>query len=269
MSHSEIKIVGICQVRNEDVYINQALANVEEFCDQILVADHQSRDHTATIVAKRATSSSKVCYQKVRRPTDAHEMIRVYANTPTWIFPVDGDELYDPAGLAVLRTQILEGKYNAFRQIYGHSMHCVELNLENKTARGYLSPPSRTVTKLYNFNAIFDWAGPCIEKCLGGTIRFKPGYSEQSNLILTYTMSWAESPLRLLHTCFLRRSSLDPARPVARPQVSETYEVSPMRRGLNALKRLVGISVVSPYKLGKYMRGPLVEQDATVFLSRE
>jgi hypothetical protein len=81
-------------------------------------------------------------------------------------------------------------------------------------------------------------------------------------------MGWEESPFRLLHTCFLRRSSLDPERPAARPQVGEIYEAPLGRRVVNALKRLAGVPLTSTYKREKYMRGPLVEIDVTAFFAR-
>jgi len=265
-----MQILGICQVRNEDVYLNQVLANIEEFCDQVLIADHQSKDGTARIAIARVQRSTKLIYKKIRHPSEAHEMIRVYANTPSWVFPVDGDELYDPAGLGKLRAQIMRGDHDRYRQIYGHSMHCVGLDLTNKTAKGHISPPCRTVTKLYNFNAIFDWVGPCSEKCLGGEIRFKPGYSEQSNLNLMDTMSWDESPFRLLHTCFLRRSSLEPnVGSAGRLNPYELHAMSMPLRWFLQLKKYCGMTAQPNYKQERYMRGALVERDVTVFLEKQ
>ena len=39
-------IVGIVLVRNEDVFVEQAIRNVAAFCDRIHVADHVSTDRT-------------------------------------------------------------------------------------------------------------------------------------------------------------------------------------------------------------------------------
>jgi glycosyltransferase involved in cell wall biosynthesis len=273
-STNQTQIVGICQVRNEDVFIDRVLANITDFCDLILVADHLSRDRTAETVLNRAKKSKKIKYKLIGHPSEAHEMIRVYANSPTWVFPVDGDELYDPIGLAELRSQILRGDHNSYRQIYGHSMHCSEIDRDRKTAKGYLSPPCRTVTKLYNFDAIFDWAGPCSEKCLGGTIMFKTGYSEQSDLTLTFAMTWDESPFRLLHTCFLQRSSLEPEKDPNKKWSGRKnpYEIHSMNRPvrwINNIRQLLGITVASKYKQEKYLKGPLVERDVSSFFLSE
>jgi len=41
------KIVGICLVRNEERFLDLILNNIIDFCDQILIADNKSTDHTA------------------------------------------------------------------------------------------------------------------------------------------------------------------------------------------------------------------------------
>ena len=40
------QIVGISLVRNEDIFISQAITNVAEFCDKIIVLDNLSTDNT-------------------------------------------------------------------------------------------------------------------------------------------------------------------------------------------------------------------------------
>jgi glycosyltransferase involved in cell wall biosynthesis len=264
------KIVGICQVRNEDVFLNQALANIEDFCDKILVADHCSTDRTAEIAKTRAKSNPKIIYHRIKHPSEAHNMTRKYANTRTWVFPVDGDELYDPFALSRLREEIMSGEYDAYRQIYGHSLHCIEIDKMRKTAKGYISPPSRTVTKLYNFGALIDWAGPCSEKCLGGKIIFNAGFSEQSNLNLMERLTWSESPLKLLHTCFMARSSLElQENKKGRKNPYEIYSMSRLKRWIFWFRKAIRMSEHSDYKTERYMRGPLVEKNITNFLSEE
>lgn len=265
-----VEIIGICQIRNEDVFLGQVIANIEEFCDQIIVADHQSKDQTASIVKQKMRRSPMLRYHSIAHPSEAHDLIRRYTNTPTWIFPVDGDELYDPIGLAQLKSQIIKGEFDAYRQIYGHSLHCIAIDQEKKIAKGYLSPPSRTVTKLYNFGALIDWEGPCSEKCLGGTIMFKPGYTEQSNLNLMDTLSWADSPFRLLHACFLQRSSLEPEQGNnIRKNPFEIYAMSRLARWFYQLRTWMNIPTASTYKLEKYMRGPLAECDVSNFFTSQ
>jgi glycosyltransferase involved in cell wall biosynthesis len=261
-----VNIVGICQVRNEDVFLNQALINIHDFCDMIIVADHQSHDDTERIVRQRMRVSSKIKYHSITHPSKAHDLIRGYANTKTWIFPVDGDELYDPVGLAKLKSQIINGEFNAYRQIYGHSLHCVSIDQKKKLAKGYMSPPSRTVTKFYNFGALIDWSGPCSERCHGGNIVFKYGYSKDSNLNMQDTISWDESPFRLLHTCFMRRSSLDHDNiNTIRLNPFEIHAMFRPPRWLYHLRQLLKLPTVSKYKQERYMRGNLTEFEISSF----
>ena len=47
----------------------------------------------------------------MRRTGDSHALVEGYAGTDTWVFGVDGDELYDPAGLTAFRAQLLDGAH--------------------------------------------------------------------------------------------------------------------------------------------------------------
>lgn len=271
MSQDIRKIIGICQIQNEDVFIGQVLKNIVDFCDVVLVADHLSTDRTAEIVTRLSHDYTNIQYFKIKHPSEAHDMVRVYANTATWVFPVDGDELYDPFALSRLKKQLFRGEFDEYRQIYGHSMHCVSIDINNHTAKGYMSPPCRTVTKLYNFNAIVDWVGPCSEKCLGGSIIFKPGYSGQSNLRIIDQFDWNESPFRLLHACFVKRSSkdklLDDTKSIGGRLNPYEIHVSTIFEKIKiSLKKNLKFNAPSLYKKEMYMRGPVVEMDISEFL---
>lgn len=265
-SQKERKIVAICQIHNEDVFIERVIKNIEAFCDIILVADHKSTDNTSSIVAELVRENSGIHYSKIDHPRDAHELIRPYAGTPTWIFPVDGDEIYDPLCLPALREKILNGDFDRYRQIYGNSFHCTEIDINRRIARGFLSPPSRTVTKLYNFGALVDWKGPVVEKCLGGVIIFQPDFSENDNYSFYEEHSWDDSPFRLLHCCFVRRSSKQSENQIARPNVVENDLGGPLHRLKRIFKKLLGLQQSSPYKYEKYQKGDLVYRDISVFL---
>ena len=89
-------------------------------------------------------------------------MIEQYAGTSTWVFGVDGDELYDAARLEGFREDLLGGGYDGVFKVASNVLNCVELDPER--ARGYLSPPSRSITKLYNFAAIDEWRGDGSER---------------------------------------------------------------------------------------------------------
>ena len=104
-----VRIVGICLVKNEEVYIDQVLANTVEFCDELMIADNNSTDDTYQIAEQWAEKHDCIRLHRVESPGVAHSLVRPYSGTRTWIFAVDGDELYDPDGLAVFRRQLLDG----------------------------------------------------------------------------------------------------------------------------------------------------------------
>ena len=271
MPSAEVKqtqIVGICQIRNEDVFIERVLTNILDFCDSVIVADHNSTDQTPSIVKRLATREPKIKYSTIKHPGDAHELVRPYCNTPTWIFPVDGDELYDPCGLAKLRPQIIAGELDQYRQFYGHSLHCVDIDFTAKTAQGYMTPPCRTVTKLYNFGALKDWGGPCNERCHGGQIIFNPGWSETSNWLLLDQFNWANSPFRLLHTCFMKRSSLQKEASPPAQNIAEIYSATRRQKLQRWIAQILGRPLSSSYKLEKYRRGPLAQCDVSAFIEK-
>ncbi len=70
------------------------------FCDRIHVVDHVSTDGTWEILrASPPSSITSTCGDRATR-AESHELLEPYAGTDTWVLRVDGDELYDPAGLA-------------------------------------------------------------------------------------------------------------------------------------------------------------------------
>lgn len=260
------RIIGIALVRNEDIYIERALRNAAPFCDRLIVADNGSTDATASIVKKLSHEDPRIEYMPISGPGQSQDLIREYAGTESWIFGVDGDEIYDPAGLLKLREDLLDDKYNEWWQVFGNTLNCVELDMERGTASGYLAPPSRSMTKLYNFSAIIAWNGRCVERLHGGDIKFKDGYSESKRLNMHLETAWDLSPCRCLHTCFLRRSSADPTTDYFRENIMEITakgwrdrfrEWAPWSRNKK----------VEPYgyKREKYMRGDLVELDVSSF----
>jgi hypothetical protein len=260
------RIVGISLVRNEDVFLDHVLRNAFAFCDAMIIADHGSRDGTAAIGRRWAAAEKAVDYRRLRKAAESHDLIRRFAGTRTWVFAVDGDEIYDPSGLAKLRAAILRGDYDRYRQIYGHALHCDELDLERKTACGYLSPPCRTVTKLYNFGALEDWEGPCPERLHGGRIVFKEGYDASMNSNLHQELDWEESPFRCLHTVFLRRSSLEGSHGTGRLNISEKNSLGLVSRMAGGVKSALGGGTPSAYKNEKYRREPRVCRDAGPFM---
>ena len=270
-----VRIVGSVLVRNEDVFVEQAIRNVASFCDAIHVVDHHSDDDTWEVVSGLARELDHVEARRSRNSASAHRLLAPYAGTPTWVLGVDGDELYDPQGLAGLRRQLLEGAHADVFRLKAHVLNCDELDRTASTASGWLAPPSRPVTKLFNFGAVEAWP-ESPDPLQGGQVVFREGYEWESRRDLWTTAGWDADPLRCLHVCFLRRSTREPA-VAALSGRTNLDESRAYDRGLvGALKRLVR----PPRRAGHldelrgrswkqewYARGERFTVDATPFLA--
>ena len=195
-------------VRNEDVFVERAIRNVASVCDRIHVLDNLSEDRTPEILRALSREFDHLDVERSASAEASHRQLQPYVGTDTWVLGVDGDELFDPDGLDRLRNDLKGGAYaDAFR-VKGHVLNCDELDLEAGVARGFLAPPSRPVTKLYNLAAVQSWPR-CPERLLGVDPEFRVGFHGESRVFLSETTDWGNDPLRLLHVCFLRRSSHD------------------------------------------------------------
>jgi hypothetical protein len=265
------RVVGIVLVRNEDVFVEQAVRNIAEFCDRIHTVDHVSTDGTWDILQSLAREYPHVDARRTQHADESHRLIEPYAGTNTWVFGVDGDELYDAVRLAGFREELLGGDYDDVFKVASNVLNCVEFDPDKQRARGYLSPPSRSITKLYNFAAIGEWRGDGSERLHGGRILFRGGYDERAVDNIGERSSWDETPLRCLHACFLRRSSSEQPRsgdPHARPILEETQLQDRSWRGdLKRRLRRRRPPDESAWKREKYMRGDLVSVDASPFFS--
>jgi hypothetical protein len=260
------RIVGVVLVHNDDLFVEQAVRNVADFCDRIHAFDHVSTDRTGEILRSLAGGYDHLDVTRTHHAADSHRVLEQYAGTRTWVFGVDGDELYDPARLRDFRSDLLGGAYDTVFKVASNVLNCVDVDRDAQTAKGYMSPPSRSITKLYNYGAIEAWAGDGSERLHGGTIEFRPGYDESSVDNLGERLSWDETPLRCLHTCFVRRSSRD-SQAELRPILMESGLHDRSWRG--TLKRQLlrrRPPQESAWKRDKYMRGDLVTVDASPFL---
>ncbi|MCI5210091.1 MAG: glycosyltransferase [Candidatus Electrothrix sp. ATG2] len=193
------EIIGIVLVKNEELYIERVLNNIKGFCDKIIVADNLSSDQTPVKVQALQADNPATIYHRIRQPSVSHDLIKKYCGKNAWIFGVDGDELYDPNGLKELRVALMRGDYDAYWMVLGNVLNCTEMNLDEQYARGYLAPPCRSMTKLYNFSAIDSWSGYCSERLHGGEIVFRPGFSTTDRFYMYKDVAWQDSCFRCLH----------------------------------------------------------------------
>ena len=267
-----MEIVGISLVRNEDLFVRQAILNVAGFCDRILVADHLSTDRTPDILRELSEELDHLDVVRISHSAASHSLIEGLAGTETWVLSVDGDELYDPVRLRRFRQDLEGGAHDDVFRVRPAAMHCDRLDPE-AGASGYLSPPSRPLVGILNFAAIDSWSDVRSERMHGGDIRFRKGFGIDSWRHLGMDDGWDTSPFRALHVCFLERSSIDPpARsPSGRPNLAET---GAYRRGLvgsveRAARRLVrrgAVPELAGWKAEKYRRGDHVTVEAADFL---
>lgn len=255
-------IVGIMLVRNEDRFLRRAALNILDFCDRVLIADHQSQDGTPEICEELARQSSKFEIYRIRDPRESHEMLVPLANTNTWVFGVDGDEIYDPAGLAKVRARLHAEEWRKWWVVFGNVLNADALDETGRTASGWMAPPCRSMTKLYNFAAV-ERLDPATKHRLHGRHDvFNPGWDPKASRHELYkAVAWDEAEFRCLHTCWLPRSSRDAA--TARRNVTESLGVRNRLRTLFA--RLLGRTPASDYKQEKYRRGEYATIDASPF----
>jgi hypothetical protein len=259
------QIVGSVLVRNEDLFVEQSLRNVAEFCDRIHAVDHVSTDRTWEILRALAAELDHLDLRRSRNSATAHRLLAPYAGSDTWVIGVDGDELYDRAGLARLRGELLDGAHADVFRVKAHVLNCDELDGARRTASGWLAPPSRPITKLFNLGAVESWS-ESPDPLQAGHVVFKAGHHWESRRDLADEMTWDTDPLRCLHLCFLRRSSADGGD--ARLNLDESGEYD--RGPVGALKRLVRRPTHTRegtnWKREWYARGERVTVDATPFL---
>ena len=268
----ERQILGVWLLRNEEYFAAWSLGNALAFCDRVLVMDNRSQDRTRAIVDAIAARHSHVEIIGVDDARDTHKYVEDHAGSQTWVFGIDGDEIYDPAGLARLRPRLLAGEFDRYWRLAGHMRHVLGFRFDRAEAFGHIQPAAPEGTKCYNFAAIESWRPGPHERLHGlKTIVYRPGWSRGSTLRLWQEQGWDAADLRCLHLCFMPRSPLDApvgtSAPAGRDNpVERMKKRSPLRRLRRALLRpLAGGSAAPTYKQRYYARGPVTTFDIAAF----
>jgi len=262
----KMKIIGISLIKNEDLYIGRVLKNIMNFCDEIIVLDNMSEDNTFETVKKLSIQYPKIKLFKIRDASTSHKFIEKYANTNTWVFGVDGDEVYDPIGLEKLRAEILDEKYQNYWSVQGNSLNVTNINYESKIAKGYLSPPSKSMIKLFNFSLLESWEEDC-QRLHGTNIVFKEEFDKEMILKMYNEHDWDSAYFRMLHLCFINRTSLNNRyKNMARLSPQEASYFFPSLRNIISNLSKGRLTLASEYKLRKYKKGELVTKNIQLFL---
>jgi hypothetical protein len=259
---SDPRIVGLTLVRDEDFFVEQAIRNVLDFCDEVIALEHRSIDRTPEILGRLMDEQPKVRVHRISDLRESHDFVAGFAGQPVWVVGFDGDQLFDPIGLAALRPRLLDGELDACWTVVGRGFNCLTVDPARGTANGFHAPPSRGTPKLLNFGAIEAWEGPTAERLHGGTIQFRSGYDGGSRNDELQRLPWEDTALRWLHLCFVARSSrrpettrLNPAEIAARDEPRERLR----KVATKLLRRPTG-------KVEAYSRGPVASIDARAFL---
>jgi len=264
-----MKVIGIMLVHDEDRFVEVAVRNIIAFCDELIVVDHNSDDLTpATLKRLSDEFAPKIRLVTTRDTRDSHRLIQTYAGSDTWVFGVDGDEIYDPAGLLRFRARLDAGEFAEWWVVFGNVLNVKALDATLMSANGHLAPPCRSMTKLYNFSAIESWDGDCIERLHGGEIVFRENYDAALRCSLHESVDWDHADFRCLHLCFLKRSSKDTDGAAPRRNIMDQHAWS-MEKLIRRTKEMLFKSKPTDWKEQKYARGPLVSKQVEAFFPVE
>lgn len=249
-------IVGIALVRDEDVFVERALRNVAGFCDELVLVDHRSRDRTPEILERFAAASPiPTSVHRVRNPAVSHDLIADYAGERVWVLGIDGDEIYDPRGLERFRARLLSGELDEWWFVKGIQLHCRRLDLGADLAEGWLAPPARSTTKLFNYSAVAGWTEPAPQRLHGGGPVLRPGYRREA-CPLRDEAPWEHAAFRCLHVPFFWRSSRQ-RRPL-RLSIGEQRGGGARERIVRRVRQVAGLPAPPSWKLSRYTQGELV-----------
>ena len=258
------RIVGIVLVRNEENFVSWAIENAIGFVDEMLVIDNMSRDGTSDRLAALAARHPQIRVIRDTQPDRTNRHLQSYIGKDVWVFGLDGDEIYDRDGLSRMRARVLSGEFARRWSVFGHSLHPTVLDLDARSAIGYVSPSAAPATKLYNFAIIDSWHANT--QRLHGRPVLKPGHDFAESSTPSVGTAWTDSDFRNLHLCFFPRSSLEAAE--VRANITDRSFRNVVRRPVFRALMALGVKGRTADYLAKrsglkkplrYMRGDVVE----------
>ena len=206
----EAGLVGISLVRNEDIFLEQAIPECAGFLRPAFTGSITSlTDGTWEVLRTLARDYDHLDVRRVHHAGDSHKLVEQYAGTDTWVFGVDGDELYDPVRLSGLRTIPRRGLRRCLQDRLQHAQLRRDRSGSADGFRLSLAAfaPGEEAVQLRRNRVVGRRRSGATH---GGTIVYRPGYDERSVDNIGDRLSWDETPLRCLHATFMRRSSGDP-----------------------------------------------------------
>ena len=183
----------------------------------------------------RSSSASHGSIRPPRRtarrttPASRTSCIEPYAGTTPGCSASTATSSTTPPGSPAFARSCSAARYDSVFKVASNVLNCVELDPGAQRARGYLSPPSRSITKLYNFAAIESWHGDGSERLHGGTIVFRPATTSRPS---TTSASGSRGTKRRCAVCTVafsgaRASTAEPDDPSRRPILEETRLAGP------------------------------------------
>ena len=214
--------------------VERALRNALGFCDAIHVADHQSTDRTPEDprrARRRDTEDRRAPHRRTARIERAAPAVREHADVD--LRHRRRRDLRPRRPGETARRFVRRPLRSEWWVVFGNVLNCEEIDLDRRTATGYLAPPCRSMTKLYNFRMLraLDPTAPQRLHSHKGRDVFHEPYHALLRYDLYKETAWEDAHFRCLHACFLPRSSRE-SEGAPRENVSESLQ--PMRR----LKRL-------------------------------
>lgn len=242
------RIVGIVLVQNEENFVTWAISNVLEFCDEIIVLENNSTDATWQRIQALAAKHPKIRAHRVVHADRTNQYAVPFVGEDVWLFGVDGDEIYDPAGLSRFRRRILDGEFRGAREVRGHTVHARTIDLDRQLAVGFVTPAAKAAIKFYYAGAMESWHANT--QRLHGRPVYKQGWEGADRVQSAENETWEQGDLRMLHLCFFPRSTLNPDVAV-RQNITDRSFRNVWRRPVFSLLAALGLG---SGRLGKHVR---------------